>query len=230
MRLFDRNNPMINAVLFDLDGTLADTALDLGGALNALLRQRGLPERDIADLRVHASHGSAALIEFGLGLSRSHPDFERWRQDYLAEYEKCFTQNPVLFDGVNELLGELAVRGIKWGIITNKPATFTDRLVPHLNFATPPSVVVSGDTCDEAKPSVKPMLYACEKLGVLPEHCLYVGDAQRDMQAGKNAQMHTVLAEWGYIAETDQTDDWQWDFSARNALEVLDIVEIIQAA
>lgn len=221
---------MINAVLFDLDGTLADTALDLGGALNHLLRQRGLPEKPLADLRAHASHGSAALIEFGLGLPRNHPDFEQWRQDYLAEYEKCFTQNPVLFDGVNVLINELAARGMKWGIITNKPATFTDRLVPQLNFAVPPDVVVSGDTCGEAKPSVKPMLYACEQIGIPPEHCLYVGDAERDMQAGHNAKMQTVLAEWGYIAESDQTDDWQWDFSARNALEVLDIVEIIQAA
>lgn len=221
---------MINAVLFDLDGTLADTALDLGGALNHLLRQRGLPEKPIADLRAHASHGSAALIEFGLGLPRNHPDFEQWRQDYLAEYEKCFTHNPVLFDGVNVLLGEIAARGMKWGIITNKPATFTDRLVPHLSFAVPPDVVVSGDTCGEAKPSVKPMLYACEQIGVQPEHCLYVGDAERDMQAGRNAKMQTVLAEWGYIAESDNIDEWLWDYSARNALEVLDIVEIIQAA
>lgn len=219
----------IKAVLFDLDGTLSDTALDLGGALNVLLRQRGLPELPIADLRAPASHGSAALIGFATGLTPEHPDFESWRQDYLAEYEKCFDQNPVLFEGVNVLIEELAARGIAWGIITNKPATFTDRLVPKLNFVVAPSVVVSGDTCGEAKPSVKPMLYACEQMGVQPENCLYVGDAERDMQAGRHAAMQTVLAEWGYIADSDNIDDWLWDYSARNPLEVLDIVDLIHA-
>lgn len=221
---------MIEAVLFDLDGTLADTAIDLGGALNTLLQQHGLPEKNINDLRVHASHGSATLIQFALNITPEHPDFEMWRQNYLAQYEKCFTQNPVLFDNVNVLLAELAARGIKWGIVTNKPAVFTDRLVPQLNFVVPPNVVVSGDTCGEAKPSVKPMLYACQQIGVLPERCLYVGDARRDMQAGHNAKMHTVLAEWGYISENDPIDDWEWDYAASSVLDVLDIVTIVQAA
>lgn len=220
---------ILKAVLFDLDGTLADTALDLGGALNTLLRQRGLPEKPLADIHPYASHGSGALVQFGAGISPDAPEFAEWRQAYLACYDQCFDQNPVLFEGVNVLIGELAARGIQWGIITNKPATFTDRLVPKLNFAVAPDVVVSGDTCGEAKPSVKPMLYACEQIGVSPEHCLYVGDAERDMQAGRHANMKTALAEWGYIAESDNIDDWLWDYSARNPLEVLDIVDLIQA-
>lgn len=214
----------IQAILFDLDGTLADTALDLGGALNALLHAKGLPEKPLADIRPYASHGSSALVQFGAGISPEHPDFAQWRQDYLAQYDLCFDRDTVLFDGVNTLIGELAARGIQWGIITNKPATFTDRLVPKLNFVVPPAVVVSGDTCDEAKPSVKPMLYACEHIGVQPENCVYVGDAERDMLAGRNAGMKTVLAEWGYIATTDDSDNWAWDFSMQQPLDILHLL------
>ena len=161
----------IQAVLFDLDGTLADTALDLGGALNALLRAKRLPEKKLVDIRPYASHGSGALLEFGAGITPEHPDFKTWRQEYLAQYDLCFDKDTVLFDGVNELISELDARGLVWGIITNKPTRFTDKLIPKLNFAIAPAVVVSGDTCGEAKPSVKPMLYACQKINRLPENC-----------------------------------------------------------
>ena len=215
----------IQAVLFDLDGTLADTALDLGGALNALLRAKRLPEKKLADIRPYASHGSGALLEFGAGITPKHPDFETWRQEYLAQYDLCFDKDTVLFDGVNELISELDARGLVWGIITNKPARFTDKLILKLNFAIAPAVVVSGDTCGEAKPSVKPMLYACEKINRLPENCLYVGDAQRDIQAGQNSGMISVLAEWGYIADTDNVESWHYDYAVRQPLDILDIVE-----
>lgn len=214
----------IQAILFDLDGTLADTAMDLGGALNTLLRQKGLPEKPLADIRPHASHGSAALLAFGAGITPEHPDFAQWQQAYLDQYQQCFDQDTVLFDGINELILQLHQRGIKWGVITNKPAKFTNQLIPKLNFSIPPAVVVSGDTCAEAKPSTLPMFYACEQIQVQPENCLYVGDAERDMQAGKNAGMRTVLAEWGYIASSDQIDEWQWDFSLQNPLDILHLL------
>lgn len=216
---------MIKAVLFDLDGTLADTALDLGGALNRLLRKHGLPEIAIDKIRPVASHGSAAFIELGAGITKNHPDFEAWRQAYLAEYDQCFDQDTVLFDTVNELLAELDTRGIKWGIITNKYAQFTDRLVPKLGFVSPPQVVVSGDTVDEAKPSAKPMLYACEAIGVAPAECLYLGDAERDMQAAKNAGMTAVLAEWGYISETDGTENWLQDARIQTPMQIIDLLK-----
>lgn len=220
----------IQAVFFDLDGTLADTVLDLANALNMLLQQHGLPQKPLSQIRPYASHGSGALVQFGANITPDSPEFNEWRQAYITCYNQCFDQNPILFDEVNTLIHELALRGIPWGIITNKPATFTDRLVPKLHFSITPSVVVSGDTCSEAKPSSLPMLYACEKIGVQPENCLYVGDAERDMQAGHRAMMQTVLAQWGYIAENDNTDDWLWDYSVRTPLEVLDIVDLIQAA
>ena len=202
---------MIQAVLFDLDGTLADTALDLGGALNTLLARHGLPEKSMDEIRNQASHGAAGLLKLGAGITPDHPDYARWRTEYLDEYDSRYAQDTTLFGGVNELIAELGKRGIKWGIITNKPMRFTDKLVPKLGFIIPPAVVVSGDTCGEPKPSVKPMLYACGQIHADPQHTLYVGDAERDIRAGRNAGMTTVLAEWGYISDEDDTTSWQAD-------------------
>ena len=212
---------MIQAVLFDLDGTLADTALDLGGALNTVLRRHNLPEKSIAEIRPYASHGVAGLLKIGVGMTAEHPDFAAWRQECLEAYSLCYADKTTLFDGVNELIAELDKRGIKWGIITNKPMRFTDKLVPKLSFAIPPAVVVSGDTCGESKPSVKPMLYACEQIHANPQHTLYVGDAERDIQAGRNAGMKTVLAEWGYISDEDDTDSWQPDYRIATPIELI---------
>ena len=125
----------IQAILFDLDGTLADTAPSLGNALNSLLQKRGLPPKPQAQIRPHASHGAAALIRLGAGITPEHPDFPQWRADYLAEYEQCFDRDTALFPEINPLLAQLATQNIAWGIITNKPQTFTNRLVPKLGFA-----------------------------------------------------------------------------------------------
>ena len=212
---------MIQAVLFDLDGTLADTAPDLGGALNAVLRRHNLPEKSIAEIRPYAGHGAAGLIKLGAGITPDHTDYTRWRTEYLDEYDSRYAQDTTLFDGVNELIAELDQRGIKWGIITNKPMRFTDKLIPKLGFIIPPAVVVSGDTCGEPKPSVKPMLYACGQIHADPQHTLYVGDAERDIQAGRNSGMTTVLAEWGYISDEDDTDSWQPDYRIATPIELI---------
>ena len=212
---------MIQAVLFDLDGTLADTALDLGGALNTVLRRHNLPEKSIAEIRPYASHGVAGLLKIGVGMTVEHPDFAAWRQECLEVYSLCYADKTALFDGVNEMIAELDKRGIKWGIITNKPMRFTDKLVPKLGFVIPPAVVVSGDTCGESKPSVKPMFHACEQIQTEPQHTLYVGDAERDIQAGRNAGMKTVLAEWGYISDEDDTDSWQPDYRIATPIELI---------
>lgn len=212
---------MIRAVLFDLDGTLADTALDLGGALNRLLAAKNLAQVPMDAIRPIASHGANGLIRLSAGIAPGHPDHAQWRREYLAEYECCFDRETVLFPGINALVSALAQRGLTWGIITNKPHTFTDRLVPALGFAVPPAVVVSGDTCAEPKPSTLPMYYACERIGIAPGHCLYVGDAERDMEAGKAAGMRTVLANWGYIADSDPVDDWPADHRVDTPQQIL---------
>ena len=220
----------IQAILFDLDGTLADTAPSLGNALNTLLQKRGYPQKPQTQIRPHASHGSTALIQFGAGIPPTHPDFPQWRADYLAEYEQCFDRNTTLFPEINPLLAQLAAQNIAWGIITNKPHAFTHRLVPKLGFITPPAVVVSGDTCPQAKPSPLPMYHACAILQMQPENCIYVGDAERDIQAGRNAGMQTILAAWGYIAPSDTPETWGYHASAANPLQILDILRTFQAA
>lgn len=215
----------IQTVLFDLDGTLADTAPDLGGALNELLRTHGLPEKNLADIRPAAGHGSAALIRLGAGIAPDHPDFAQWQQDYLAAYAGRCARDSVLFDGIARLLAELHHRSLKWGIVTNKSRAFTERLLPALGFPVPPAAVVCGDTCAEAKPSPQPLLHAARQTGTPPAQCLYLGDAERDMQAARRAGMTAVLARWGYIADTDDTAAWLCDAVIGTPAELLSLLD-----
>lgn len=212
---------MIKAVLFDLDGTLADTARDLGAALNRLLAEEGLPPQPYEAVRPIASHGARGLVSLGFGIDKTHPRFEEYRLRFLDLYEHSFADETVLFDDINALLREIDARGLKWGIVTNKPMRFTDRLVPALPFAVPPAVVVSGDTVGIAKPDPAPMLHAAQQIDIAPEHCLYVGDAERDIQAGRAVGMKTVLVNWGYIADSDDTDSWQADITIDQPLALL---------
>ncbi|EEG08363.1 HAD family hydrolase [Pseudogulbenkiania ferrooxidans] len=212
---------MIKAVLFDLDGTLADTARDLGAALNRLLAEEGLPAQPFDAIRPIASHGARGLIRLGFGIDLGHPDFNTLRTRFLDHYEASFADQTCLFDGINELILQLAARDLRWGIVTNKPMRFTDRLVPALPFATPPAVVVSGDTVGVAKPDPKPMLHAAELIGADPSCCIYVGDAERDIQAGHAVGMKTVLANWGYISDLDTPHDWGADLAIDHPLQLL---------
>jgi len=210
-----------HAILFDLDGTLADTALDLGGALNRLLAEEGRPP--VADelIRPIASHGARGLVELGFQMKRDEPGFDALRVRFLDHYEHCFNERTVLFNDINTLVEAIAARGLAWGIITNKPMRFTDRLVPTLGFTVEPGVVVSGDTVGVPKPDPRPMHYACERLGVDPAHCWYVGDAERDIAAGRAVGMTTVLADYGYIADTDHPEQWGADHRINAPLELL---------
>ncbi|RXZ42204.1 HAD family hydrolase [Crenobacter cavernae] len=212
---------MIRAVLFDLDGTLADTALDLGNALNALLAENGRPAQPESATRPIASHGARGLIRLGFGIDGDHPDFPGLRARYLDLYDAHFENNPILFPGVPELIARLAEQDIPWGIVTNKPERFTHRLLPLLPFPSAPAVVVSGDTAGAPKPDPRPMLYACEVLDIPPEHCLYLGDAERDIEAGRKVGMKTLIASWGYIAENDSPEAWGADGSIEHPLDLI---------
>ena len=199
---------MTRAVLFDLDGTLADTAQDLGAALNRLLQEHGKSPLPYASIRPVASHGARGLINLGFGIDRDHPEFESLRQRFLDYYDTSFADLTTIFDGINNLLQQLAQRDIAWGVVTNKPMRFTDRLVPALPWSVQPGVIVSGDTVGVPKPDPRPLLYAAEKLGVAPDQCIYLGDAERDVEAAIAAGMKPLIANYGYIADTDLPQSW----------------------
>lgn len=213
---------MISAVLFDLDGTLADTAPDLALALNRLLAEEGLPPQPYERIRPIASHGARGLIKLGFNIDPDHPDFARLRERYLDIYAECYFVETRLFEGIAALLQSIADRGLHWGIVTNKPARFTEPLIAALPFCPPPAVVVSGDTVGVAKPDPRPMYHAAELLGIAPEDCLYVGDAERDIEAGHKVGMTTVLADYGYIAENDRPHEWGADIRIAHPLELVD--------
>ena len=201
----------IETVLFDLDGTLADTAGDLANALNATLEQEGHDPLSHEIIRPHVSHGGIALIKLGFQISSDHPDFERLRQLFLHHYKKNICQLTTLFPGMDEVLAALKAAGLNWGIVTNKPDYLTAPLIKAMDFPGQPVCVVSGDTTDNRKPHPEPMHLACELAGSNPEACLYVGDAERDIAAGNAAGMHTLIAMYGYIGGNDQPDSWGAD-------------------
>lgn len=213
---------MIRTVLFDLDGTLADTAPDLGYALNTLLAEQGRPVLADDAIRPVASHGAVALIELGFGLAREDPHFPPLRARFLEIYRAHLTRATRLFPGMREVLDLLVQRGCNWGIVTNKPAFLTDPLIDQLGLKDEVACVVSGDTTTNRKPHPGPMLHACRLAGSQPAECLYIGDAARDIEAGKAAGMKTLIAAFGYIGETDHPETWGADGMIKKPAEILD--------
>lgn len=202
---------MVEAVFFDLDGTLADTAPDLGYALNLLREQRGLPHLSQETIRPYASHGARGLLEIGLGLTPDDPDFGAARLEFLAFYERYLCHYTRLFTGIAELLDGLEQRGIAWGVVTNKPARYTDPLMESFGLTRRAACIVSGDTCANAKPHPEPLLLAARQAGREPGKCLYVGDAERDIEAARAAGMPALVASYGYLGESDRPQDWRAD-------------------
>jgi phosphoglycolate phosphatase len=216
---------VIKTVLFDLDGTLADTAPDLAYALNAVLQEQGRKPLPYESIRPVVSHGGIALIKHGFGIDEKAEEFAALRQRLLEIYRENIARETRLFDGMAELLEQLEQRGLNWGVVTNKPAWLTEPLLEALGVKSRAAAVVSGDTLPERKPHPAPMLLACEQAGSDAAHCLYVGDAERDIAAGRNAGMHTLVALFGYLGETDFPEQWQADGMVESALEILDWLE-----
>ena len=201
----------IRTVLFDLDGTLLDTAPDLAQALNAVRIENNRPPLPYEAIRPVVSHGGIALIELGFELEQSDPAFDPLRQRLLEIYRENISRLTRPFPGITELLENLEKRGLGWGVVTNKPGWLTDPLLKDLDLYDRAVAVVSGDTLDERKPHPAPMLYACELANSEPGQCVYIGDAQRDIEAGINAGMHTLVALFGYLQEQDDPRAWQAD-------------------
>jgi phosphoglycolate phosphatase len=215
---------MIQAILFDLDGTLADTAPDLAGALNRQRTTRGLAPLPLEVLRPHASSGARGLLGAGFGITPGHDDYEAMREEFLTFYENDIAIETSLFDGVPELLTVLETRSLAWGIVTNKIERFTHPLVSRIGLSPRAGCVVSGDTTPHAKPHPAPLLEAASRLGVQPARCLYVGDDQRDILAARAAGMGAIAAAYGYLGVAVPPQDWGADALIETPLALLNLL------
>jgi len=206
------NNQLpFHTILFDLDGTLADTAPDLAHALNSVLEEQGEEALEFEKIRPVVSHGGIALIKLGFGIEEEHPDFELLRQRLLEIYRENITRETELFPGMQDLLCMIEDEGMNWGVVTNKPSWLTEPLMESLSLTERAACVISGDTCENRKPHPEPILRGCQMAGSDIEQCLYVGDAERDIVAGRHAGVRTAVALFGYIGEDDSPQSWQAD-------------------
>jgi len=210
---------MIEAVLFDLDGTLIDTAPDMGSALNNLLIEEGLPTLPLESIRPFVSQGGLVLTRLGFAEHVAEEKIEPLRKRYLQHYRDIVANDSALFDGFHEVLESLVARQINWGIVTNKPEWLTTPLLEKLGIKSP--VVICGDTLEHRKPHPMPLKVAAKRLNIKCEHCIYVGDDERDIIAGNAANMKTLVAEYGYISTDDNIENWQADGIIQNPLELL---------
>lgn len=212
--------PLARAVLLDLDGTLLDTAPDLIGSLNALRREEDLPPLAALQLASAVSHGSAPMIRRGFDLAPDDPRFEPLRQRFLALYRERLSRETRPFEGMEQLLRLLERGGVPWGIVTNKPGWLTEPLVAALGYGERPHCVVSGDDLRRRKPDPYQVLEGCRRLGLPPSQCVFVGDAERDIEAGRRAGTLTLVALFGYLCAEDRVTRWGADGLIGHPLEI----------
>lgn len=214
------------AVLFDLDGTLIDSAADLALAVNRMRAQRGLPALPIERYRPFVGSGARGLLPIGLDADPQAPSFAALREEFFTTYEACIGEATRAFAGVCEMLGALQARQIPWGIVTNKIERLARPIVSGNPVFAQCQVLVGGDTTAHAKPHPLPLLHAAAHLKVPPADCMYVGDDRRDMLAGKSAGMTTVAARYGYIAADDDTATWPADHFIDSPTELIALLGI----
>lgn len=216
---------MNKLVLFDFDGTLADTAPDLGAAANVLRKRRGLEDLPLDSYRPYASHGARGLLKASLDMSPDHPEYEATRDEFLVEYEQGMTERAALFPGIGELLKQLQNKGYTWGIVTNKVEYLAMPLVVHLGLYTHCAITVGGDTTPHPKPHPAPLLHAAEKTGFAPRDAIYIGDDERDIIAGHAAGMATVIAAYGYCGADTAMHSWNATAIAERPDQLWDVIE-----
>ena len=198
----------VEAVLFDLDGTLIDSAPDLGAAADKMRLDRGLSSLPLENYRPMAGAGARGMLGVAFGIDPMHSDFATMREEFFVNYERCMTERTCIFEGIPELIACLLAQNIPWGVVTNKSARFTDPLTRSMPLFASASAVVSGDTTPHAKPHPEPLFEAARRLNVHPANCLYVGDDERDIVAGLAAGMGTVVATYGYLGEKAEPALW----------------------
>lgn len=214
---------MTAAVLFDLDGTFADTAPDLGRAVNAMRAARGLPPVPLADTRRVTSLGARGLLGVGFGIGPEHADYLAMRDEFLRIYENNLCCDTVLFPGMAELITRLEQLKITWGIVTNKAERFAIPLMQQLGYATRAACIIGGDTTGHMKPHPAPLLAAATAIQIAPKSCVYVGDDERDIQAGRAAGMRTVAVRFGYL-NGSSPDHWGADVIVAAPAEIENIL------
>jgi phosphoglycolate phosphatase len=212
---------MIEAILFDLDGTLIDTAPDMGGALNRLLIEENLAPIPIDTIRPYVSQGGLVLTRLGFSERVPEADIEPLRLRFLQHYRDMVADQSKLFDGFEQVLGSLQDQGMPWGVVTNKPEWLTTPLLEQLDLLDKTAVVIGGDSLEKRKPHPLPLIVAAETIGIACQHCVYVGDDQRDIDAGSAADMKTLIAAYGYISTNTNIENWRADGVIQQPLDLL---------
>ena len=213
-------------VLFDLDGTLADTAADLAAPVNAMRAERGLAALPLEQLRPFASMGARGLIGVGLGIDPAHADYAALREEFLRRYEQAMCVNTRLFDGMDQVLSKLELGNRQWGVVSNKFERYVRRVLSELGLLARSAITVGGDTTPHSKPHPAPLLHAASLMGMDPAHCIYVGDDLRDVEAGKAAGMITVAAAYGFCGDAIPPQDWGADALIESPGELIALLEL----
>ncbi|MEY3524225.1 MAG: hypothetical protein RIR92_290 [Pseudomonadota bacterium] len=212
------------AVLFDLDGTLIDSAPDLGAAADKMRTDRGLPSLEYALYRPVAGSGARGMLHVAFGMTEAHADYEDFKNEFLNNYQQAMTVKTTVFSGVTDLLAVLQAMGLSWGVVTNKSQRFTIPLSQHMELFKTAGAVVSGDTTPHAKPHPAPLFEGARLLDLPPGDCWYVGDDERDIVAGKAAGMVTVAANYGYLGVETEVLHWGADFVIHHPMELVDLL------
>jgi N-acetyl-D-muramate 6-phosphate phosphatase len=217
----------VQAVLFDLDGTLIDSAPDLGAAADKMRTDRGMPSLPLAHYRPMAGAGARGMLGVAFGMTPEHPEFLAYREEFFCNYENAMTERTLVFEGVWDMVQALQAMNVPWGVVTNKSQRFTLPLTASMPLFAKAGVVISGDTTPHSKPHPEPLFEAARRLELDPQRCVYVGDDERDIVAGRAAGMRTVAATYGYLGQ--QTDIRQWQADAHIDLP-LDLLKLIETA
>lgn len=220
----------IRAVLFDLDGTLIDSAPDLGVAADKMRVDRGMPSLPLERYRPMAGAGARGMLGVAFGITPEHPDYAALREEFFVNYENCMTERTYVFQGIAELITQLLGQGLAWGVVTNKSMRFTQPLTQRISLFATASAVVAGDSTPHAKPHPEPLLEAARQLRLEPARCIYVGDDERDVLAGLAAGMGTVAATYGYLGSNANTLLWGAHAHIHSPLELLPLLKSRQQA
>ncbi|MGZ5194444.1 MAG: HAD-IA family hydrolase [Ramlibacter sp.] len=215
----------VRAVLFDLDGTLIDSAPDLGAAADKMRVDRGLASLPLEEYRHMAGAGARGMLGIAFGMAPGHPDYDAMREEFFVNYERCMTQRTYAFEGIPELIAQLAARGLAWGVVTNKAMRFTGPLTRGMSLFATAVAVVGGDSTAHSKPHPEPLLEAARRLELEPGQCIYVGDDERDVVAGRAAGMGTVAATYGYLGGNAAAAPWGADAHITSPLELLALLQ-----